>query len=158
MFRQSRQSRRFRPLAPVCLALVPLLLATGCGGSDEPQRRSEASADAGGTGGTAGATVDSAPSAGVVAPAKVEVIAGLAGCEVTIRTEADELREGVCRGKDGSFLITTFPEERLKRTWLDAASIYGGTYLVGNRWVVSAEEPVLKELRGRLGGEIQKPR
>ncbi|MDT7844954.1 hypothetical protein [Streptomyces justiciae] len=99
-----------------------------------------------------------APSAGVVAPAKVEVIAGLIGCEAEIRTEADELREGTCHSAKGDYLITTFPEERLKLTWLDAASLYGGTYLVGTRWAVSAKANLLKEARPRIGGTIQQLR
>ncbi|MES5824127.1 hypothetical protein [Streptomyces sp. RG80] len=133
-----------RRLTLACLALTPLLLATGCGGggSDESKVSSDTA-------------VTAAPSAGVVAPAKVEVIAGLVGCKVKIRTDADELREGVCKGKDGDFLITTFPEERFKLTWLDAASIYGGKYLVGTRWVVSAPEALLKKFRPELGGKIQ---
>ncbi|MCX5337491.1 MULTISPECIES: hypothetical protein [unclassified Streptomyces] len=123
--------------------LTLLTLVTGCGaGSDESKVSSSTE-------------VTAAPSAGVVAPAKVEVIAGLVGCKVKIRTDADELREGVCHGKDGDFLITTFPEERFKLTWLDAASIYGGKYLVGTRWVVSAPEALLKKFRPELGGNIQ---
>ncbi|MER5534575.1 hypothetical protein [Streptomyces mirabilis] len=47
----------------------------------------------------------------VVAPADVEVIANLTGCEVTIRIEATELREGACHTETGDYLITTFPEE-----------------------------------------------
>ncbi|MFB8755466.1 hypothetical protein [Streptomyces nigra] len=124
--------------------LAPLLLATACGGGD-----------AGPAAAPGGPPKVSAAEAGVVAPAKVEVIAGLTGCEARIRTEADELREGVCRTKRGDYLVTTFPEERLKRDWLDAAAVYGGTYLVGTRWVVSAEPAVLERLRPRLGGSIE---
>jgi hypothetical protein len=99
-----------------------------------------------------------ATAAGVVAPAKVEVIAGLTGCEAKIRTEADELREGVCHTKKGDYLITTFPAEKYKLTWLDAASVYGGTYLVGTRWVVSGKPELLERLRPRLGGTVQQLR
>ncbi|MEU6543168.1 hypothetical protein [Streptomyces sp. NPDC046859] len=127
--------------------LAPLLLATACAGGD-----------AGPGAASSGPPKVSATEAGVVAPAKVEVIAGLTGCQVRIRTEADELREGVCRTKRGDYLVTTFPEERLKRDWLDAAAVYGGTYLVGTRWVVSAEPAVLERLRPRLGGSIERPR
>ena len=100
----------------------------------------------------------SATAAGVVAPAKVEVIADLTGCEVRIRTEADELREGVCHSEKGDYLITTFPQEKYKLTWLDSAAVYGGKYLVGTRWVVSAKPELLEELRPKLGGTIQKLR
>ncbi|MFG1671436.1 hypothetical protein [Streptomyces sp. Y7] len=125
-------------------AVVLLLTATACGGGDD-----EGGAAQSGPSNVA-ATVP-----GVVAPAKVEVIADLTGCKVRIRTEADELREGVCRTKRGDYLITTFPEERLKLTWLDAAAVYGGKYLVGTRWVVSAKPELLEQLRPQLGGKIQ---
>ncbi|MFI9766178.1 hypothetical protein ACIHJG_04845 [Streptomyces sp. NPDC052415] len=100
--------------------------------------------------------MSAAPAAEVVAPAKVEVIAGLTGCEAKIRIEADELRQGVCRTKKADWLITTFPEEKYKETWLDSARVYGGTHLVGPRWVVSAKPELLETLRDRLGGTIRR--
>ncbi|MER7972717.1 hypothetical protein ABTX35_27615 [Streptomyces sp. NPDC096080] len=127
------------------LAVLPL--TTGCAaGESEPAGGKRQSATA--------APVVSALEAQVVAPAKVEVIAGLTGCEVKIRTEAAELREGVCHTADGDYLITTFPEERFKETWLDTIGMYQGTYLVGSRWVVSAQPKALEEFRGTLGGTI----
>ncbi|WP_055532704.1 hypothetical protein [Streptomyces graminilatus] len=93
-----------------------------------------------------------APVAAMVAPAKVEVIAKLTGCEVSIRTNADELREGVCHTAKGDYLITTFPAEKYKLTWLDSAAIYGGKYLVGNRWVITAPPKLQELLRKKVGG------
>nr|WP_261989332.1 hypothetical protein [Streptomyces sp. uw30] len=127
--------------------MILLLTATACGAGDQE-----------------GTSAQSSPSnvaasvAGVVAPAKVEVIADLTGCKVKIRTEADELREGVCHTKKGDYLITTFPAEKYKLTWLDAAAVYGGKYLVGTRWVVSAKPGLLEQLRPQLGGNIQQLR
>jgi hypothetical protein len=97
----------------------------------------------------------SAPEAAVVAPAKVEVIAGLTGCKVTIRVQAKELREGVCHTEKGDYLITTFPEERYKETWLETIRLYGGRYLVGSRWVVSAPQEMLEPFRTKLGGTVR---
>lgn len=128
-------------------SLALLLLATACGGGEDKEAAAKSSPT------NVAATV-----AGVVAPAKVEVIADLTGCEVKIRTEADELREGVCHTERGDYLITTFPQEKLKLTWLDAAAVYGGKYLVGTRWVVSAKPALLEQLRPRLGGRIQQLR
>lgn len=125
--------------------LVLLLLSTAaCGGGEDKGAAPKSSPT------NVAATV-----AGVVAPAKVEVIADLTGCKVKIRTEADELREGVCHTEKGDYLITTFPQEKFKLTWLDAAAVYGGKYLVGTRWVVSAKPKLLEQLRPRLGGDIQ---
>ncbi|WP_369173691.1 hypothetical protein AB5J49_39450 [Streptomyces sp. R28] len=128
-------------------SLVLLLLATACGGDEDK-----------GTAAKSSPTNVSATAVGVVAPAKVEVIADLTGCKVKIRTDADELREGVCHTEKGDYLITTFPQEKHKLTWLDAASVYGGKYLVGTRWVVSAKPKLLEELRPRLGGTVQQLR
>ncbi|GAA4055986.1 hypothetical protein [Streptomyces shaanxiensis] len=129
-------------------SLVLLLLSTACSGGEDKGAASKSSPT-----NVAATTV-----AGVVAPAKVEVIADLTGCKVKIRTEADELREGVCRTEKGDYLITTFPAEKYKLTWLDAAAVYGGKYLVGTRWVVSAKPKLLEQLRPRLGGNIQQLR
>ncbi|MEV0238611.1 hypothetical protein AB0I06_01530 [Streptomyces sp. NPDC050674] len=135
--------RTRRRTAAAAGVLAVLVLVTACGGDD-------------GRGAEATPSGSAAPAAGVVAPAKVEVIAGLTGCKVKIRTEADELREGVCHTRQGDYLITTFPQERLKETWLESARVYGGTYLVGMRWVVSAKPGVLEALRAKLGGTVRK--
>jgi hypothetical protein len=125
------------------LALLPLITACGSGDAD---------AAAGGK------PSKTSAAAAMVAPAKVEVIAQLTGCKAKIRVEADQLREGVCHTKKGDYLITTFPEEKYKRTWLDSASVYGGKYLVGTRWVVSAKPKLLEPLRAKLGGTVQELR
>jgi hypothetical protein len=121
------------------LAVLPLV--AGCGGGDGD--------------GSAKKADDTSRVAEIVAPAKVEVLASLTGCDVKIRTEAEELREGVCHTKAGDYLITTFPKEELLQVWLDSASIYGGKKLVGPRWVISAKEEVLEPLRKKVGGSVQ---
>ncbi|MFI1413284.1 hypothetical protein ACH4Y0_25690 [Streptomyces sp. NPDC020707] len=137
-------ARAVRGLALVGgLALLPL--ATACGGDTDKSAEGD----------SAETSAMSAPSAGVVAPAKVEVIADLTGCKVTIRTDADELREGVCDTADGDYLITTFPAEKYKLTWLDSASMYGGKYLVGPQWAISAKPKMLETLRAKVGGTIE---
>ncbi|MGC9540745.1 hypothetical protein [Streptomyces sp. UG1] len=144
---RGRTGRRLRTAG----SLVLLLTVTACGGGDD-------SGDDKRTSAKDSPTNVSATVAGVVAPAKVEVIAGLTGCEVQIRTEADQLREGLCHTAKGDYRITTFPAEKYKLTWLDAAAVYGGKYLVGTRWVVSGKPAVLERLRPRLGGTIQQLR
>ncbi|MFG3661020.1 hypothetical protein [Streptomyces sp. NPDC047706] len=124
-----------------------LPLATACGGGQDRE-----------AGGAKPPPVSAAPAAGVVAPAKVEVIAGLTGCRAQIRVDADQLRQGLCHTPKADYLITTFPEERFQRTWLDEAAVYGGKYLVGARWVVSATPEMLESLRSKLGGTIEQLR
>ncbi|WP_443063356.1 hypothetical protein [Streptomyces sp. NBC_00445] len=102
--------------------------------------------------------MSAAPAAGVEAPAKVEVIASLTGCKPKIRVEADQLREGVCRTKEAEYVITTFPEEKYTQVWLDSAAVYGGKYLVGERWVVSAKPEMLERFRDKIGGTVRELR
>ena len=123
-------------------ALLLLLTACGGGGGDgKPAAKASEPAQP-------------AAAAQVVAPAKVEIIAGMTGCTASIRIQAAELREGSCRTGQGDYIITTFPKESLKDTWLDAAAIYGGTYIVGPQWAVGGKVEVLKKLRPEIGGEI----
>ncbi|MFJ2115174.1 MULTISPECIES: hypothetical protein [unclassified Streptomyces] len=113
--------------------------------------------DPGGTESEARPTA-SASGAAPLAPPNVEMIATLTGCEATVRIEAKELREGVCTTPSGKWIVTTFPAEKYKLTWLDTAAMYGGTYLVGTQWVIAGKVEVLKTLRGKVGGELQKLR
>lgn len=121
------------------LAVLPLMAACSGDGGEAADK----------------ATDESSPVAAVVAPAKVEVIAQLTGCKVKIRTEAEELREGVCQTAEGDYLITTFPKDELKEVWLESAAIYGGKYLVGPRWAISAKPAVLEPLKAKVGGTIR---
>jgi hypothetical protein len=65
-----------------------LALGTACGGGEDGTARTPRPSKS-----------SAAPAAGIVAPARIEVIAGPTGCEAEIRIEADELREGLCRGE-----------------------------------------------------------
>lgn len=146
---EQTQTSRWRRVARLVVGLAAVSLATACGGADEKEV----------SGAIKATEVSAAPAAGVVAPAKVEVIAGLTGCKPTIRIDADELRQGLCHTKEIDYLITTFPAEEYKQSWLDAASIYGGKYLVGSRWIVSAKEPeMLERFQDKLGGTIEQLR
>ncbi|WP_328773754.1 hypothetical protein [Streptomyces sp. NBC_00286] len=133
---------RLRPLCIVAAALSTTLLVGCAADSAEPASKPSQS------------TASRAP---VAAPAKVEVIASLSDCKPKIRIEADQLREGVCRTERGNWTITTFPQEKYKETWLDAAAVYGGTYLVGPQWAIGGAKPaLLKKLRADVGGELRK--
>ncbi|MGW3953494.1 hypothetical protein ACWEKM_21865 [Streptomyces sp. NPDC004752] len=147
---RSHPGRTFTPARVVrgaafagSLALLPLSAACG-GGEGDAARESRASKS----------PAISAVQAQVVAPAKVEVIARLTNCKAKIRIEADELRQGVCHTERADYLITTFPEERFQRTWLDTAAMYQGDFLVGSRWVISAEPESLERFRSTTGGTI----
>ncbi|SCF90090.1 hypothetical protein [Streptomyces sp. MnatMP-M17] len=140
----ARRSYRPRTAALLAVLLMPPLVL-GCSAASSPQSKSSSQAP-------------NSDSRVTAAPANVEKIASMTNCTVELRTEADELREGVCVTPQGNWIVTTFPAEKFKRSWLDAASMYGGTYLVGPRWAISGELTVLKTLRKKVGGELQELR
>lgn len=85
----------------------------------------------------------------------MEEIAAAIGCTAEVSVEAEELREGGCETGQGAFRMATFAADEGLRSWLAEARIYGGSYLVGNRWVVTAQQTgALTTLRERLGGSL----
>lgn len=138
---------RARPARTVAALAVPLLLASltiGC--SADPAGKASPS------------TEGKCHACSVGRARSIEKIASMTDCAVEMRTDADELREAVCVTTEGNWIVTTFPTEKLKLTWLDTASMYGGTYLVGPKWAIGAKSQVLKELRTKVGGELQELR
>lgn len=85
----------------------------------------------------------------------LEELAARARCKPNIQTDADELRQANCATSDGRYVLTTFATDRGQREWINEANDYGGTYLVGRRWVAVGEEKVVTALRGRLGGMVE---
>ncbi|MFJ6700973.1 hypothetical protein ACIQM4_33660 [Streptomyces sp. NPDC091272] len=88
------------------------------------------------------------------ASGSLEELAAKAGCVPEIGTEAAEIRQANCRTANGSYVLATFATDRGRQEWLDGADDYGGSYLLGRRWVVTGDETVVAELRGRLGGTV----
>ncbi|MFI5803039.1 hypothetical protein [Streptomyces sp. NPDC051561] len=96
-----------------------------------------------------------APTVPPEASGTLEELAVKAGCEPRIGTEAAELRQADCRTDLGTYVLATFATDRGRQEWLDAANDYGGSYLVGRKWVAVGEQGVLTALRGRLGGTVE---
>ncbi|MFF4579708.1 hypothetical protein [Streptomyces sp. NPDC001389] len=102
------------------------------------------------------AHASTAAPAAPAAPATVEQIATALGCTAELGTQAEELRQGACETAQGTYRMTTFRAEEGLHSWLAEAEPYGGVYLVGDRWVVTAQSAdALAGLRGRLGGSVE---
>ncbi|KUO08035.1 hypothetical protein AQJ58_32255 [Streptomyces sp. DSM 15324] len=125
-------------------ALTAALLLAGCGGGsgDGGEERTAASKSA-------------APTA---RPMTLEAMGKAVGC-TTAPQEAGktlDFRQGVCKSAHAQFVLLTFDTAEGQRDWLDTAMIYGGVYLVGDRWVLSADpRSEMEKLRGELGGKIE---
>lgn len=85
----------------------------------------------------------------------LEKVAATAGCKPEVQQKAGSgFRQGVCRVQDARYTVMSFTTEADKQTWITEAKQWGGTYLVGPKWVVVATSPTLKTLQEKLGGDI----
>ncbi|MFG2309628.1 hypothetical protein ACGFS9_13280 [Streptomyces sp. NPDC048566] len=117
-------------------AVAALLTLTGCGGSGDG----------------ADTARESVP---VTMTGSLENLAAEVECRPDIQTDADEIRQGVCKVAGGRFILATFATDRGQREWLDGAKDYGGLYLVGTKWVAIGDRKTVTTLRGRLGGTVE---
>ncbi|MFD9407622.1 hypothetical protein ACFWBN_11475 [Streptomyces sp. NPDC059989] len=139
-----RPARRTLPVIAACAAA---LLSGGCAEHSATARPPSASASA----------PTSAP-ASTSTSTSIEEIAAAVGCSAEVSVQAEELRQGGCQTGQGAFRMVTFAAAEGQTSWLAEARMYGGSYLVGDRWVVTAQPPeALAALRTRLGGSLEAP-
>ncbi|WP_432034905.1 hypothetical protein [Streptomyces cucumeris] len=142
---------RSRPgprLTPVVAAVCGVLTVAGCGGGGAD----EATAETGRRGADRpGATAKATPR-----PATVEKLASAVGCKPKFTVDVDDYRQAVCKTSRGKYLLLDFVKAKGQRDWLETAQMYGGVYLIGNRWVLSSSpRKNMEELRERFGGTIE---
>ncbi|MFI1399534.1 hypothetical protein [Streptomyces sp. NPDC020681] len=115
---------------------MALALAAACSSGDDGDGRGE----------------DKAPK---TVTGTLEQIAAQAECKPNIQTDAKELRQANCTTGDGKYVLATFATDRGQREWINEANDYGGSYLVGRKWVAVGDEKVVTALRARLGGTVE---
>ncbi|MEV5431065.1 hypothetical protein [Streptomyces sp. NPDC052701] len=89
------------------------------------------------------------------ATGSLEHLAAEVKCEPDMQTDADTIRQAICRKGAQKYILATFSTDRGQREWLDQAKDYGGFYLVGRKWVAVGEERTVEALRGTLGGDME---
>ncbi|MCG0289792.1 hypothetical protein, partial [Streptomyces sp. PSAA01] len=111
----------------------------------------DAKAETGGNAARPSASASPAPKA-----ARVERLASAAGCTPQFTTKVDDYRQAVCKTAKGKFVFLDFVTAKGQRDWLETAQMYGGVYLVGNRWVLSSSpRKNMETLREEFGGTIE---
>lgn len=98
---------------------------------------------------------DGAAKVPATATGSLESLAAEVKCAPDIQTDADEIRQAICKNSDGKFVLATFATDRGQREWINDAKDYGGFYLVGRKWVAVGDDGVVKALRGTLGGDVE---
>lgn len=142
---------RFPRLAGISAVVLlgGVLLVTGRApdsGSGSP------SASRPGTGAAPGGRGGGAPA---VKTGTLEELAAMTTCDPEVQVDADELRQGFCTTPGGRYVLTTFGTAESQRDWLREAKPYGGSYLVGRKWIAVGEPGVLGGLRATLGGDLE---
>jgi hypothetical protein len=85
----------------------------------------------------------------------LEHIAAEADCKPDMQTDADTIRQALCKKGKEKYVLATFSTDRGQREWLNSAKDYGGYYLVGRKWVAVGDDGVVEALRGTLGGDVE---
>ncbi|MEG8275873.1 hypothetical protein [Streptomyces sp. AHA2] len=85
----------------------------------------------------------------------LEHIAAEAECKPNMQTDADTIRQALCRKGGEKYVLATFATDRGQREWLNSAKDYGGYYLVGRKWVAVGQEKTVMALQGTLGGTME---
>ncbi|ELS52718.1 putative Lipoprotein [Streptomyces viridochromogenes Tue57] len=89
------------------------------------------------------------------ATGSLEKLAAEAKCRPDMQTDADEIRQAICKKGDEKYILATFATDRGQREWINTAKDYGGYYLVGRKWVAVGHEDVVTGLRDTLGGTLE---
>ncbi|WP_214111183.1 hypothetical protein [Acrocarpospora catenulata] len=97
------------------------------------------------------------PSKVATAPMTLEELAARIGCQLQLQGKSRDKREGACLAGTNQVTVVSFDTDEYARAWLDEAQSYGGTYLVGTRWVVVGSYESIQPLEARLGGTIERP-
>ncbi|MEV7169217.1 hypothetical protein AB0O18_05945 [Streptomyces sp. NPDC093224] len=139
--RNARNARTWRRRGPVrwAPAAVCALLVSGCSGGAE-----------------SAATAVVSPSPATVPSMTVEQLASAVGCTAEITSQASDYRQATCRSAQADHVLLDFDTAEGQRAWLDYAQMYGGVYLVGDRWALSAKsKEYMESLRATLGGTVE---
>lgn len=102
------------------------------------------------------ATTKSWPAPKPTRPYTVEELAAAVGCTPKFQGKAADFRQAACESKGEDFLLLDFVTAEGQEAWFEYAILYGGSYLVGERWILasSSEEEMVK-LQDELGGSIE---
>ncbi|MFZ3494990.1 hypothetical protein ACODT5_17515 [Streptomyces sp. 5.8] len=131
-----------RAIAVLAALLLAAFLSAAC------------TAGTGGTGGGREASPAPAP-APAPAPETLDRIATALGCSPEVTVDAQEVREGACAVEGRAFRMATFSTAQGRAAWLAESRQYGGTYLVGERWIITGPSAdALTPARAALGGTL----
>ncbi|MFL6121298.1 hypothetical protein [Actinophytocola sp.] len=130
-----------RPRLPGLLAALCAVVVAGCG---VPAQSAPV------------ATTKSWPEPLPTKPYTVEQLAETVGCAPRFQGRTADFRQAACKVGRTDYLLLDFATDEGQHAWYDNAIIYGGSYLVGERWILtSSSENAMVKLQAKLGGKIE---
>jgi hypothetical protein len=102
------------------------------------------------------ATTSSWPEPKPTKPYTVEELGAAVGCTPVFQGKAADFRQANCKVDDTDYLLLDFATDKGQKDWFEYAILYGGSYLVGERWILtSSSEEAMLDLQDELGGRIE---
>lgn len=102
------------------------------------------------------ATTRSTPPPKPTKPYTVEELATTVGCTPAFQGRTADFRQALCTVGETDYMLLDFVTDDGQKAWYDNAIIYGGSYLVGERWILtSTSEERMTKLQDELGGAIE---
>lgn len=133
------------------LATVVVIVTAGCGASDPD---GPAAAER-----TTPRSTATTPTSTSAIPAKaltVDQMAAFVGCVPQPVGKTSDFRQATCTAPRGKLVLLDFDTAEGQQAWLETALLYGGLYLVGDRWILSADTvEYMETLRTEFGGTIE---
>lgn len=129
------------PRLPGLLAVLCALVAAGCG---VPAQSAPV------------ATTKSWPDPKPTKPYTVEQLAETVGCTPAFQGTTADFRQANCTVGRTDYLLLDFPTDKDQEDWFEYAILYGGSYLVGERWILtSSSEDEMVKVQQQVGGKIE---
>lgn len=102
------------------------------------------------------ATTRSWPEPKPTKPYTVEELAAAVGCAPQFQGRAADFRQANCEADGEDYVLLDFVTDKGQQDWFEYAVLYGGSYLVGERWILSSSsEDRMVKLQDELGGRIE---
>ncbi|HEY0454661.1 hypothetical protein [Actinophytocola sp.] len=143
-------------LAVVALVAVLALIVGGTGSRGAPAGARPAAHDMAGMPAATSTPAAPAKPAKPARPMTVRQLAAAMGCTAKLGGKAADFRQATCTVAGSPLVLLDFDTAEGQRAWLEMSQMYGGVYLVGERWALSGRsKEYLEELSGRLGGDVE---
>jgi hypothetical protein len=135
--------------------LAAVLLVSGCTAAPEAAHDHTASSE------HAHAATSQPPTTITGKPAQVmsvEQLAAALGCQATVTVNGADYRQATCTAAGADLVLLDFATAQGQRDWLEYSEMYGGVYLVGDRWALSGKsKDYMRGLQATLGGTFEDP-